>query len=497
MQIGKKKQQQVARFMAAAQRLNAQGYYQRAVETAVKAIDADENCLPAYRLIAAIQIQHRNFEPALWAADEALKRAPHTAEVLFESATAHRGAGNLQTALAHAEQARAIEPQMANLEGFIVHLLTLLGRDAEARQRLERAVDAMPEDVGITLMFGEWAARLGRVPEAISRLESRLAGSVVAVGSRCDMLFMLARLCDLDGQYDRAFAAVHQARQLLPSAWDPAAYDRAVVDICRHWSAECIAHAPRATHDASRVVLIVGMPRSGTTLVEQVFARHPRVAAGGELPHLGQLAIAAAASATDLIPFQRHTLAVTAQVVTQIGIGYLDATAALARGVSRVTDKMPANHAHLGLAELALPGTRVIHCRRDPRDTALSCYFTPLGAGLGFTSDLRHIGRYALAEQRLMAHWKSCLSLPILTVDYEALVGDFAGHARRLIDFVGLDWNPDCLQPNESPRFVDTASALQVRQPVYSSSIGRWRHYEKHLGPLFETLGSEPPPPGR
>lgn len=494
MQIGKKKQKQVTRLMEAAERLAAQRQYQAAVATAVKAIEIDESCLAGYRLIAGIQLQHRNLEPALWAIGEALKLAPQSAEVLFESARVHRGAGDLAAALAQAEQARAVDPGLANLEGFIISVLTSLSRDAEARERLERAVPANPADIGISIVFAEWAKRLQRVPEAISRIEAQLRDPRLPVGSRRDLLFRLSALYDQAGDYDRAFAAVRNAHESQPRAWDPAAYDRAVADVCRNWSADFLSRAPRAAHDASRVVLIVGMPRSGTTLVEQVLARHPAVAGGGELPHLAALAAQAAGPSGELIPFQRNTVALTAPVVNRIGAGYLAAIAAVSAEALRVTDKMPANHALLGIAELALPGARIVHCRRDPFDTCLSCYMTELWDGLGYTGSVKHIGRYALAEQRLMAHWKSCLSLPILTVDYEELVRDIEGHARRLVEFAGLDWHPDCLRPHESRRFVDTASALQVRQPVYTSSIGRWRHYERHLGPLFETLGAAPPP---
>lgn len=496
MQIGKKKQKQVVRFMEAAQRLADQGQYEAAVVTAVKALDIDATCLPAYRLIAGIQTRHRNHEPALWASGEALKLAPQSAEVLFESARAHRVAGNLDAALAHAERARAIEPQLANLEGFVIDVLTLLGRDAEARERLERAVLAMPDDVGVSLAFAQWATRLGRAPEAIDRIDRQWRRPQVSRGSRRDLLLRLGALCERSGDYDRAFAAICQAHETLPYAWDPDAYDRAVSDVCRNWSAEFVARAPRAAQDASHVVFIVGMPRSGTTLVEQILARHPLVSGGGELPHLGALAAQAAGVSGETIPFQGSTAALTPAAVNQIGAGYLAAIAAIAEGAARVTDKMPANHVFLGLIALALPGARIVHCRRDVRDTAVSCYFTDLGEGLGFTGSLKHIGRYALAEQRLMAHWKACLSLPILTVDYEDLVADVEGHSRRLVEFTGLDWHPDCLRPHESRRFVDTASALQVRQPVYTSSVGRWRHYEKHLGPLFDALGTAAAPSG-
>ena len=489
MPIGKKKQKQLNRLVAAAHRLSVQGQYQRAVETAVKAIETDESCLPAYLLIARIQLQHRNDEPARWAIGEALKLAPDSAEVLFDSARLHRGLGDLTTALAHAERALAIDNRLPDAEGFVIHVLTLLGRDGEARQRLEAALDAWPGDIGIALVFADWAIRLGRAGEAIQRVEACLRTRQCAPGIRRDVLFRLGPLYEHLGDYDRAFAAIHEAQQLLPRPWDPDAYDRAVSDVCANWSAEFLASAPRAHNESGHVMFIVGMPRSGTSLVEQILASHPEVAGGGELPHLSASAHSAAGPGVNLIPFQRNLAALTESVVTQIGAGYLHAIGGLAAGMTRVTDKMPANHALLGLVALALPGARIVHCRRDARDTCLSCYFTPLWEGLRYAGDLGHLGRYARAEQRLMAHWKSRLTLPILTVSYAELVTDTERIARQLVDFAGLDWHPGCLRFHESRRYVDTASAMQVRQPVYTSSLGRWRHYEKHLAPLFRALG--------
>lgn len=490
MPIGKKRQKQLKRLLDVADRLAKQGQYQRAVETAVRAIETDEACLPAYLLIARIQLQHRNDQAARWAMGEALKLAPDSAEVLFDSARLHRGLGDLTTALAHAERALAIDSALPDAEGLVIHVLTLLGRDGEARQRLEAALRERPEDVGVALAFADWAIRLGRVDEAIGKLQAALNSSRVLPGVRRDLLFRLGALYEQRKDYDRAFGVIQEAQQLLPRSWDPDAYDRAVRDVCCNWSVDFLARAPRARNHSDQVIFIVGMPRSGTSLVEQILASHPAVAGGGELPHLAASALAAGASGTDLIPFQRNLRVLTEGVVAQIGTAYLDAIGTLGTGVLRVTDKMPANHAMLGLVELALPRARIVHCRRDPRDNCLSCYFTPLWEGLRYVGNLRHLGRYALAEQQLMAHWKSCLTVPILTVDYEDMVSDTEGQARRLIDFAGLDWRADCLRFSESRRFLDTASALQVRQPVYTSSVGRWRHYERHLGPLLETLAT-------
>ena len=479
-------------MIGAAERLAAQGAAQAAVETAVRALELDDSCLPAYRLIARVQAQHRNHEPARWAIGELLRRSPPSAEVLFDAAKVERIAGDLSAALAHAEQARALDPRLPGVSGLALHLLVLLGRESEARERLDAVLHEQPEDLAVSLVFGEMAARLDRVSEAIVRLEALRALVASPSGERRDVLFQLGALYDHSGDYERAFAAFREAHEQQRYHWDADGYDRAVADLCANWSTDFLRDAPRAAADARQVVFIVGMPRSGTSLVEQILAAHPQVAAGGELPHLAAAAHQASPEPGDLIPFRRNTFALRPEAVSQIGRQYLEAVQPLAGSQLRITDKMPANHALLGLVELALPGARVVHCRRDPRDTALSCYTTPLWESLQYVGDLGHLGRYARAEQRLMAHWKSALHTPIHTVDYEALVAHPEQEARALLAFTGLPWDDGCLRFHETRRFVDTASAMQVRRPVYTSSLQRWRRYEQYLAPLFDALGDTP-----
>jgi hypothetical protein len=158
-------------------------------------------------------------------------------------------------------------------------------------------------------------------------------------------------------------------------------------------------------------------------------------------------------------------------------------------GAERVVDKQPLNFLVLELVEILFPGCRVIHCVRDPLDTCLSCYMTHFEQANEFKLDLGHLGSYYRDYRRLMDHWKSVLTVPILDLRYEEVVGDLEGQARRLLSFLDLPWDDRCLRFYENRRVVRTASSEQVRRPIYTSSVGRWRHYEKHLGPLLDALG--------
>jgi len=229
------------------------------------------------------------------------------------------------------------------------------------------------------------------------------------------------------------------------------------------------------------------MPRSGTTLVEQVLASHPAVHGGGELTTLADIVREQAGLRSCTYP--RVLADLEAAEVSALGAEYVRRLRALAPGALRVTDKMPGNFRFLGLIRLALPGARIIHCRRNPVDTCLSCYQQNFHEGHAFTNDLTDLGRYYRAYARLMEQWRRIFPGQFLEVDYEGLVTDFERESRRMLEFAGLPWDDACLRFHQTPRSVDTASRWQVRQPLYRRSVERRRNYERHLGPLREALG--------
>jgi hypothetical protein len=229
-------------------------------------------------------------------------------------------------------------------------------------------------------------------------------------------------------------------------------------------------------------VFILGMPRSGTTLVEQMLASHPQVHGAGELSDF--TAAVAGLDGPDGVPAD-----IGGAELRRIGARYVARVRPLAPGALRITDKMPANFRFAGLIHLALPNARIIHLRRDPVDTCLSCFSILFGGDQPHTYDLGELGRYYRAYQRLMEHWRAVLPLGVmLEVQYEALVGDFEPQARRIVAHCGLEWDDACLDFYKTQRPVHTASAVQVRRPVYQTSVGRWRPPEDLLRPLLDAL---------
>lgn len=327
-----------------------------------------------------------------------------------------------------------------------------------------------------------------QVPD-IPGLEALLAGGgTQAWEDRVHLHFALGRAY-LDGddpdQAFRHFTAGNALRR-ASYAYDVADDERLLASIAAAFPSELIATAADACEPSERPAFIVGMPRSGTSVLEQMLSAHPLVHGAGELLHVKRLVTRELAA---LGPFPGVAVDLTAEQRRMLGRHYLDATAARAPTATRIIDKLPLNFYFAGLIHLILPGARIIHIRRDPLDTCMSCYTTLFREPVRYAHDLAELGRFHRAYQRLMGHWRQVLPASrFIEVAYDRLVTDPEPEIRRLVAFCGIAWDAACLRPEASGRPIHTASRLQARQPLYPSSIGRAQRYRDHLGPLIAAL---------
>ena len=299
-----------------------------------------------------------------------------------------------------------------------------------------------------------------------------------------------AKICNDIGRYDDAFRYYLSVKQLLGSLSPQQDHHAERFRLIRSIFAPAFFAAHQDWGDPSQVpVFIVGMPRSGTTLTEQIIAAHPSAAAAGEIGVPNRIAKSLGFGASDEKAFARQISRLKPKEVAALAREGLEMLVRFSKTAERITDKLPHNFELLGLIAMLFPRAKIIHCRRNPLDTCVSCFLTPLSEEHAYTHDLSALGEYYRDYAALMDYWREVLPMPILDVDYESLVADPEGQSRRLVDFVGLDWDPACLEFHAGGRAIHTISRAQVRQPIYDTSIGRWRRYEKHLGPLRAALG--------
>ena len=378
-------------------------------------------------------------------------------------------------------KALAVEPTNAMAHDLLGNLLTEFGRFDEAYNHLQRAVTLAP------LLAGSYYDLVRCRPVThdeglLQRMEAALATPRLDMAQRLRLHLAMGKAADDLGDYALAmkhFDAADAVRRGSGS-FDSAAFALETGHLIGRCTPELIARASQVGNADATPVLIMGMPRSGTTLVEQIVSSHPEVGAGGELNFWNERGAAwhRSGDAGSEKPF-----------LTEAATDYLGVLRAIAPRAKRVTDKMPFNFLWAGLIHLAFPRATIIHCRRTAVDTALSIHQTHFHPGLAFPTGGTELVEYFRSYQRLTDHWRRVLPVErFIDVDYEELTGAPEPAIRRIIDACGLPWHEACLHPERNLRAVKTPSKWQTRQPIYRNSVARWRRYEAWLGPLQALL---------
>jgi hypothetical protein len=322
-------------------------------------------------------------------------------------------------------------------------------------------------------------------------MERRAAGGGLTLQSEVNFLFALGKAWEDRAEFDRAwhYYSTGNAKQRADVAYDPVQNESMNDRLLKIFSADFLrAHQGVGLADPAPI-FIMGLPRSGSTLLEQILASHSQVEGTSELPYLGRVATWLNRNRADGINYPEAVGELRPEDFATLGADYL-AYARMHRrtGTPRFIDKMPNNFPNIGFLSLILPDARIIDARRHPLDACLSCYRQLFAKGQTFTYDLTEIGEYYLQYQRMMDHWHRVLPGRVLTVQYEEVVTDFEAQVRRLLEFCGLPWEDACLRFYESNRPVRTPSSEQVRQPIYDHSVGHWRNYARHLDELVTVI---------
>lgn len=408
-------------------------------------------------------------------ANAARKLHPQT---LFDIARVHHLLGNLRAADAALGDLLRVVPDEGRAMAFRARMAGERGDPEAGIRMLDDAIGRAGPDAAMLTMLASLCQQAKQTSRGIDTARQVIDDPAAEPDLRRSCLFVLGHLLDAQGEYDDAFAAFSRANAMLPEG---EASD--IEQLRAFWTPEMIAELSPVEANASELpLLVVGMPRSGTTLTEQILASHPKITTVGESPVLSR-------AARRLV---RDDLNDTR--LGEIGKTYVDhleearsRTGKPAR-IAGVVDKMPENYKALGVASFALPAARVINCQRDARDTCLSIYFQDFGPTLRYATRLESVADEYRFYRAAMDHWRDHLDLKMLDWSYEALTAEPEPRVRDLLGFVGVPFDEKCLKFSSSKRSVRTASVSQVREGIYRSSTERWRRYERHIGPLLERL---------
>ena len=463
---------------------DAMAHYERAISLKPDYADAHNN-------MGIVLAAQGRTSAAVAHYERALILNPDNANAHSNLSVALLAQNNFDDAMARGERAVAINPQHAEAHNHLGSILAVQGRFDDAMEHFGRAIAIRPDYAEAHFnraqikTFQHDDAELAALYEFAGRED-------LSANQALHIHFALAKALEDCGDYARAFehlkkGNVLKRRQIVYNEIDAVRYFQR---IAMAFDNRLFVHFQGQGDPSDVPIFVLGMPRSGSTLIEQILASHPQIQSAGEFAALHEVADSVPHAGNPAAPYPECLSALDGHVLRHLGQSYLARLPALGHGQVRIIDKTPANFLGIGLIRLILPNAKIIHTMRDPVDTCISCYSKLFTSGVSYSYDLAELGRFYYCYRELMKHWRSVLPPhAMLDVAYEAVVDDLEGQARRMIEYCGLPWDDGCLSFHESRRPVKTASAAQVRKPLFRTSLQRWRRYGSELAPLLHELG--------
>ena len=453
-----------------------------------KVVALKPDFLEAHLSLAAAYSEAREHDDAITHFLYVLARKPDLVPALGALGKCYTASGQAELSLPVFEKATKLAPGHEELRYDHADALIALGQMDEAADLLRENIARGHRVAGSYRSLAETRKMSGE-PVELAAIVEKLAEPDLPQRDRVLFHHAAGKIVNDLGRYEEAIDHFQASKIAAGHGFDIQAYRRRVDTLVASFTPQLLTSKASFGDPSEVPVFIVGMPRSGTTLTEQICASHPAVHGAGELVKLGNLVRQAGYALDPNGAIQKPPQALTAVEARTMSAAYLDFVQRKSPSSARVVDKMPHNFQLVGMIALIFPNARIIHCTRDPIDNCLSCFFNTFNDKHGYNTDLHTLGLYYREYKRLMRHWNALLPGRIHESNYETMIADQEAESRRLIDFLGLPWDDACLRFYEADRSVTTPSRWQVRQPIYQTSVKRWKKYENKIQPLIEALG--------
>ena len=474
-----------------------------------------------HNLAGVVAISQKRRSDAMQHFQFAVSREPNNVGYLNNLGRLYMKVERVELAIPVYMRIMKLDPQYASAVLALGDFFEKMGRADKGLPYIEKFIQTKPDNDEAQVMYARMLEAVGRHGDAEDmywRLESkpgtrvlalnrlafvkkysdasplldRIDAAIATPGMPAELVSILqsgaGKILEDIGEYDRAFERYSLSAKHESSDFDPTVIEARHEEMMRLFTPDFFAARPSHGSPSDLPVLVVGMPRSGTTLTEQIIGRHPKAGGAGELMRLRLMARTLGIK-RDFSAFASAMESMTPEQSRVLSENYLQLLNFYGQGKRRVVDKLPHNFEMLGFASLLFPNVHVVHCARDPIDTCLSIFVNRFNESHKYANDLTMLGSYYRQYARLMDYWKTALPISIHDSQYEDLTDEPETKVKALIDAIGLPWDDACLSQDTRKSTVLTLSAWQVRQPIYKTSVKRWKRFEKHLGPLIDALG--------
>jgi len=481
-------------FLALARIYQRKGNKEKAIELCRSSIALNNNN-DAVKLLVQIckelgnnMLSNSQFDEAEGYFRTALDYSKNDATILYRLVLVLRGKGKIEKSIKLAERVIDINPNHVRAKTHIASSYELLGEIDKGTLLIENLIHNHPEHPLVNIVYAHYALRNKKQKEGISALTNMLRGNNIQEYDLITALMFLGKLYDSIGDFDSAFKYYKQANGILDKNYDTLSFSNHISTLINYFSKEKYYSIPESENTSDEIIFIVGMPRSGTSLIEQIISTHSSVFGAGELAYVNNLVNSIQSDMGLENAYPVYLDEVDTNIMNKLAARLISDIRTENTDSIKISDKLPHNFLHIALIHKLLPNAKIINCVRDARDTCLSCYFQYFAGYHPYANNLRSLGMYHLDYERLMNHWVNELNIPVLTVSYENIVSDTRSEVRKVIDFLGLPWEEECTEFYKHKRTVATASYNQVNQKIYSGSVRRWENYKGHITELLDVF---------